>query len=132
MSMTDPIADLLTRIRNAAKAGHPRVDIPASKLKLEVARILRNHHYIRGYRFTEDDKQGVLRVYLKYTEDEKPVIHSLRRVSRPGLRRYVGAQGMPKVRSGMGIAILSTSRGVMTDRQARQERVGGEVIATVY
>lgn len=132
MSMNDPIADMLTRVRNASRAGHRRVDMPVSKLKIEIARILTENHFIHGYKVLDDGSHGLLRVYLKYTEDEKPVIHSLRRISRPGLRRYVGAQGMPKVRSGMGIAILSTSKGVMTDREARRERVGGEVIATVF
>jgi len=132
MSMNDPIADMLTRVRNANRAGHRRVDMPVAKLKVEIARILTENHFVHGYKVLDDGAHGVLRVYLKYTEDEKPVIHSLRRISRPGLRRYVGADGMPKVRSGMGIAILSTSRGLMTDRQARQARVGGEVIATVF
>lgn len=132
MSMTDPIADLLTRIRNAARAGHPRVDIPSSKLKLEVARILRDHHYIRGYRFTEDDKQGVLRVYLKYTEDEKPVFHQLTRVSKPGLRKYVKSDEIPRIKRGLGITILSTSDGVLSDREARKRGIGGEVLCTVW
>jgi small subunit ribosomal protein S8 len=132
MSMNDPIADMLTRVRNANRAGHRRVDMPVSKLKIEIARILTENHFVHGYKVLDDGAHGVLRIYLKYTEAERPVIRSLRRVSRPGLRRYVGAEGMPKVRSGMGIAILSTSKGVMTDRQARAERVGGEVIATVY
>jgi small subunit ribosomal protein S8 len=132
MSMSDPIADMLTRIRNGNRAGHRRVDMPVSKFKIEIARILTENHFVHGYKVLDDGRHGVLRVYLKYTEDDRPVIHALRRVSRPGLRRYVGAEGMPKVRSGMGIAILSTSKGVMTDRDARRECIGGEVIATVY
>ena len=132
MSMTDPIADMLTRIRNAAKAGHQNVDIPASNLKTEIARILRNNHYIRGFRVTEDDKQGVLRVYLKYTEEETPTFHELRRVSRPGLRTYVTAVEIPKVKNGLGIAILSTPDGVLSDREARRKGVGGEVLCTVW
>jgi small subunit ribosomal protein S8 len=132
MSMNDPIADMLTRIRNASQAGHRRVDMPVSKLKIEIGRILTENHFIHGYKVLDDGRHGVLRVYLKYTEDERPVIRSLKRVSSPGLRRYVGAGEIPKVLSGMGIAILSTSRGVMTDREARADQVGGEVLATVF
>ncbi len=132
MSMTDPIADMLTRIRNAAKAGHVNVDIPASNMKTEIARILRNNFYIRGYRVTEDGKQGVLRVYLKYTEEETPTFHELKRVSRPGLRQYVTAGDVPKVKNGLGIAIISTSDGIISDREARRKGVGGEVICTVW
>lgn len=132
MSMNDPIADMLTRIRNASHAGHRRVDMPVAKLKIEIGRILTENHFIHGYKVLDDGRHGVLRVYLKYTEDERPVIRSLQRVSTPGLRRYVGAKEVPRVRSGMGIAILSTSRGVMTDREARAGQVGGEVLATVY
>lgn len=132
MSMNDPIADMLTRIRNASQAGHRRVDMPVSKLKVEIGRILTENHFIHGYKVLDDGRHGVLRIYLKYTEDERPVIRSLKRVSSPGLRRYVGAAEIPKVLSGMGIAILSTSRGVMTDREARAGQVGGEVLATVY
>jgi small subunit ribosomal protein S8 len=132
MSMNDPIADMLTRIRNASDAGHRRVDMPVSKLKIEIARILTENHFVHGYKVLDDGRYGALRVYLKYTEDERPVFRSLQRVSRPGLRRYVGAAEVPRVRSGMGIAILSTSQGVMTDREARSRQVGGEVLATVY
>ncbi len=130
--MTDPIADMLTRIRNAAKAGHTSVDIPASRIKGDIARILRDHHYIRGYRVTEDDRQGILRVYLKYTEEEKPVFHRLERTSRPGLRRYVSAGEVPRVKNGLGIAIISTSAGILSDREARRRKVGGEVLCTVW
>ena len=132
MSMNDPIADMLTRIRNAGGAGHRRVDIPLSKIKIEIARILSENHFVHGYKVLDDGGHGRLRVYLKYTKEERPVIRSVSRVSRPGLRRYVDANSIPKVRAGMGIAILSTSRGVMTDREARSQRVGGEVLATVY
>ena len=132
MSMTDPIADMLTRVRNANRAGHRRVDMPVAKLKVEIARILTENHFVHGYKVLDDGAFGVLRVYIKYTEQERPVIRSIRRVSRPGLRRYVGANEVPKVRSGLGIAILSTSQGVMTDRDARRRHVGGEVLATVY
>jgi len=130
--MTDPIADMLTRIRNAGNAGHRRVDIPLSKTKIEVARILAENHFVHGYKVLDDGAFGRLRVYLKYTSDDRPVIRSLERVSKPGLRKYVDATSIPKVRAGMGIAILSTSKGVMTDREARREHVGGEVIAKVY
>jgi small subunit ribosomal protein S8 len=132
MSMTDPIADLLTRIRNAAKAGHKHTDIPASKVKLEIARILRDNYYIQGFKKIEDEYQGILRVYLKYTEDEKPVFHELNRESRPGLRRYVNADQIPRIRNGLGIAIISTSSGLMTDRDARRQGVGGEVLCSVW
>jgi len=132
MSMNDPIADMLTRIRNAGTAGHRRVDMPVSKLKIEIARILAENHFVLGYKVIDDGRHGSLRVYLKYTDEDRPVIRSLQRVSRPGLRRYVGAADVPRVRSGLGIAILSTSEGVMTDREARKRQVGGELIATVY
>ncbi len=132
MTMTDPIADMLTRVRNASRAGHRRVDVPISKLKIEIARILAENHFVHGYKVLDDGEHGVLRVYLKYTDDDRPVIRSLDRVSRPGLRKYVDADSIPRVRSGLGIAILSTSRGVLTDREARTERIGGELLATVY
>lgn len=132
MSLNDPIADMLTRIRNAQQAGHRRVDMPISKLKAEIARILTENHFIHDYKILDDGHHGVLRLYLKYTEDERPVIRSLERMSKPGLRRYVDADSIPKIRSGMGIAIVSTSRGVMTDREARAQRVGGELLASVY
>jgi small subunit ribosomal protein S8 len=130
--MNDPIADMLTRIRNAGAAGHRRVDMPVSKLKIEIARILAENHFVLGYKVIDDGRHGSLRVYLKYTDEDRPVIRSLQRVSRPGLRRYVGAADVPRVRSGLGIAILSTSEGVMRDRDARKRQVGGELIATVY
>ncbi len=132
MSMNDPIADMLTRIRNAGHAGHRRVDMPVSKLKIEISRILTENNFVHGYKVLDDGRHGILRLYLKYTEEERPVIRSLKRVSTPGLRRYVGADEVPKVRAGMGIAILSTSRGVMTDREARAGHIGGEVLATVF
>lgn len=132
MSLNDPIADMLTRVRNACQAGHRRVDMPISKLKIEIARILKESHFVHDYKVLDDGHHGVLRLYLKYTDDDRPVIRSLERVSRPGLRRYVDADSVPKVRSGLGIAIVSTSRGVMTDLEARRERVGGELLATIY
>jgi small subunit ribosomal protein S8 len=129
--MTDPIADMLTRIRNATNAKHKRVDMPVSKLKTEIARILKDSHFIQDYKVLDDGRHGVLRLYLKYYE-EKPVIRKLRRVSRPGRRVYAGAEELRPVRNGLGIAIVSTSRGVMTDRQARAARMGGEVMALVW
>ena len=132
MSMTDPIADFLTRIRNGLSADHETVDIPASKFKIELARIMREQGYISDYS-TEPGRVGdVLRVRLKYTEDRKPVISGMERVSRPGRRTYVNAGEIPKVLGGMGTAILSTSTGVMTGHQARQAGVGGEVVAYVW
>ena len=129
--VTDPIADMLTRIRNAQMARHRRVDMPVSKLKVEVARLLRDNHYIHDFKLLDDGKHPVLRLYLKYFQD-KPVIRELRRVSKPGLRQYVGAQEIPRVRNGLGMALLSTSRGVMTDREARAAKVGGELLAIVW
>ncbi|MGH7501460.1 MAG: 30S ribosomal protein S8 [Longimicrobiales bacterium] len=129
--MTDPIADMLTRIRNAAGARHKRVDLPVSTLKTEIARILKENHFIQDYKVLDDGRFGVLRVYLRYYEG-RPVIRSLQRVSRPGRRVYRGSRDLPRVRGGMGIAIVSTPRGMMSDRQARAENVGGEVMALVW
>jgi small subunit ribosomal protein S8 len=129
--VTDPIADLLTRVRNAQMARHRRVDMPVSKLKVEVSRLLKENHYIHDYKILDDGKHPVLRLYLKYYQD-KPVIRELRRVSKPGLRQYVGVGEIPRVRNGLGMALLSTSRGVMTDRDARAAKVGGELLAIVW
>ena len=129
--MTDPIADMLARIRNAAQARHRRVDMPISKLKAEIARILKENHFIHDYKLLDDGAHGQLRVYLKYYQ-EKPVIRNLRRVSKPGLRKYSGARELPRVRGGLGIAIVSTSQGVMSDKEARAKNVGGEVLALVW
>jgi small subunit ribosomal protein S8 len=129
--MTDPIADMLTRIRNASSAKHKRVDMPVSKLKTEIARILKENHFIHDYKILDDGRHGVLRVYLKYYED-KPIIRNVHRVSRPGRRIYKGADEMPRVRNGLGLAIVSTSKGVLSDRQARSQKVGGEVMALVW
>ena len=129
--MTDPISDLLTRIRNAGSSGHRWVDIPVSRLKVEVTRILKENHFVFDYKVLDDGKHGVLRVYLKYYEG-KPVIRHLERVSRPGRRHYVAVGDTPRVRSGLGIAIVSTSRGLLSDRTARQEGVGGELMALVW
>ena len=135
MSMTDPVADFLTRIRNGIQAAHETVEIPASGLKVELARILREQGYINGYDVSAPDAEHpgeVLRVRLKYTDDRRPAISGLRRVSRPGQRRYVQASGIPKVQGGMGTAIVSTSRGVMTGHEAQHKGVGGEVVAYVW
>lgn len=130
--MTDPIADMLTRVRNACQAGHRKVDIPSSKMKREIARILKERGFVHNYAYVDDNRQGYLRLYLKYSPEEESVIQGLQRVSRPGLRKYVGKDEVPRVLNGLGIAILSTSRGVVTDRDARQEGVGGEVICSVW
>jgi small subunit ribosomal protein S8 len=131
MSTTDPISDFLTRIRNAAKAKHKRVDIPASNLKKAVAQILLEEKFITGFTMLDDGKQGMLRIQLKYNGG-KAVISGLRRVSRPGLRLYRSSDELPRVLGGMGIAILTTSKGLMTDQRARKEHVGGEVLAYVW
>jgi small subunit ribosomal protein S8 len=133
MSMTDPVADMLTRIRNACGSKHRRVDMPSSKLKIEIARILKENNYIQDYRTLESEEgRPILRVVLKYAQGGQPVIRDLRRVSTPGLRKYVGVAEIPRVRNGLGMAILSTSQGIMSDRQARQARTGGELLALVY
>ena len=129
--MTDPIADMLTRIRNASLAKHKRVDLPVSKLKTEIARILKESHFVQDYKVIDDNGRGVLRLYLRHYED-RPVIRNVQRVSRPGRRVYKAADEMPRIRGGMGIAIVSTSKGVMTDKQARANKVGGEVMALVW
>ncbi len=129
--MTDPIADMLTRIRNAGQAGHRWADMPVSKLKVEVARILKENHFTYDYKVLDDGRHGVLRVYLKY-HDGTPIIRNLERVSKPGRREYVGAGNIPRVRNGLGMAILSTSSGVLSDRTARQKGVGGEILARVW
>lgn len=132
MSMTDPIADMLTRIRNAVVAKHRRVDMPASKMKVEIARLLKESSFIQDYRTLETEEgKKVLRVALKYAGGT-PVIRELQRVSTPGLRRYVGAGEIPRVRNGLGVALLSTSKGLMTDREARRQRTGGELLAYVW
>jgi len=132
MSMTDPVADMLTRIRNACSARHRRVDMPVSKLKLEIARLLRDNHYIQEFQVLDDGRHGLLRLYLKYHSGDEPVIRELRRVSTPGLRRYVGAREIPRVKNGLGMAIVSTPKGLMSDRDARQAHIGGELVALVW
>ncbi len=130
--ITDPVADYLARLRNAQMARHRYTDVPASKLKRAITQILVEKGYIRNYLNIDDGKQGLLRIYLKYDAAGNPVIHDLTRVSKPGLRKYVGADALPRVRNGLGIAILSTSHGVMTDKEARRVNIGGEVLAYVY
>lgn len=131
MATVDPISDLLTRIRNAHKAKHRRVDIPASKMKAAIAQVLLDQKYIANFTLLEDQKQGVLRINLKY-HDGRPVIMGLRRISKPGIRVYRGAEAMPRVQGGLGIAVVSTSRGIMTGAQAKKQNVGGEVLAYVW
>ena len=132
MQITDPIADLLTRIRNASSAKHPSVEIPASNMKKSISKILVDEGYVRSMQVTSDNKQGVIKLMLKYDETRSPAISGLRRVSKPGLRIYTSCEKMPKVLRGLGIAIVSTPKGVMTDKQARKENVGGEVLAFVW
>ena len=132
MQITDTIADMLTRIRNANSAKHPTVDVPASNMKKQIAQILVDEGYIKSFRVIDDDKQGVIRITLKYTENKSQVITGLRRVSKPGLRIYSNSKDMPKGMKGLGIAIVSTSKGIMTDREARKNNVGGEVLAFVW
>jgi len=132
MNMTDPVADMLTRIRNGVRARLPKVDVPSSKLKVEIARILKSEGYVANYKVNEDDKQGVLRVYLKYGPGMERVITDLQRVSRPGCRIYCAKDEIPRVYGGLGINILSTSRGLMTGRNAAREGVGGEILCNVW
>ena len=132
MHITDPIADMLTRIRNASAARHTTVDVPASNMKKAIAQILLDEGYIKNFQIINDGGQGVIKITLKYTPNKEQVIKGLRRVSKPGLRVYVGAEDLPRVLKGLGIAIISTSKGVMTDKKARVENVGGEVLAFVW
>jgi len=132
MSMTDPIADMLTRIRNGARAKHRRVDMPASKMKASIAKILQEEGYIQGARMIEDDKQGVLRIFLRYNDSRNSIIKGIQRVSKPGRRVYVPHGGIPRVLGGYGVAILSTSQGLMTGLAARQKGIGGEVICQIW
>ena len=132
MSMTDPIGDMLTRIRNASAARHEKVLIPASRLKVKLAEVLREEGFIKEFVRHEDGVQGAITILLKYGADREPVISDIKRVSKPGLRRYVPTSDIPRVLNGMGIAILSTSKGVMVDREARKQKVGGELICTVW
>ncbi|TLG77431.1 30S ribosomal protein S8 [Culicoidibacter larvae] len=132
MVMTDPIADMLTRIRNANQMRHESVDVPQSSIKKEIAEILKNEGFVRDVEYIEDNKQGVIRLHLKYGRNNERVITGLKRISKPGLRVYAKAEEVPKVLSGLGIAVVSTSQGVVTDKKARQLNVGGEVIAYIW
>ncbi len=132
MQTTDPIADMLTRIRNASSAKHEMVDIPASNMKKAIAEILLQEGYIKSFQVIEDSKQGIIRIKLKYGENKQKVICGIKRVSRPGLRIYAGADELPRVLRGLGVAIISTSKGVMADKKARAEKIGGEVLAFVW
>ncbi|ACO31784.1 MULTISPECIES: 30S ribosomal protein S8 [Acidobacterium] len=132
MSLTDPVADFLTRIRNAIRARHQKLDVPASKLKAEIARILKEEGYIANYKTTEEEGRAILRVYLKYGSNNEAAIRDLSRVSRPGCRVYIGRDEIKRVQGGLGISIMTTPRGVMTGRQARREGVGGEILCEVW
>jgi small subunit ribosomal protein S8 len=132
MVMTDPLADMFTRIRNAAKAKHAKVDIPSSKFKLSIAKILKDEGFIKNYRVIDDKKQGTLRIYLKYDALGRSLIMGIKRISRPSLRKYVRKDEIPKVLKGIGISILSTSHGVITDNQAKELNLGGELICSVW
>jgi len=132
MGMTDPISDMLTRIRNANMTKSDKVDIPSSNLKLELARVLKDEGYIKNFKLLKDRKQGMVRVYMKYNTEDIRVINGLKRVSRPGNRVYVKADDIPRVMGGLGIAVLSTSKGVMVDRESRKQNVGGEVICYIW
>ncbi len=132
MSMTDPVADLLTRIRNGIQARHERVEVPASRLKTEIARILKSEGFISNYKLMEEKPQGILRIYLKYAEDGEPVIHGIERISRPGRRVYRTKSDIPRVLGGLGLAIVSTSRGVLSGTEAVKNGVGGEVLCQVW
>lgn len=132
MTMTDPIADMLTRIRNANTVGHATVDIPASKMKKAIAGILTEEGYIKGYDCIEDDKQGIIRVQMKYGADKQRVITGIKKISKPGLKVYVKSDDVPKVLGGLGIAIISTSKGLISDKEARKQGVGGEVVCYVW
>jgi small subunit ribosomal protein S8 len=132
MAVSDPIADMLTRIRNGAKARFNSVDVPGSKLKTEIAKILKDEGFIKNFKFLKDGKQGILRVYLKYGPGQSEVIYGLKRISKPGRRVYVKSDEIKPVYNGMGISILSTSRGIMTDKKAQKENVGGEILCNVW
>ncbi|RIN53822.1 30S ribosomal protein S8 [Staphylococcus simulans] len=132
MTMSDPIADMLTRVRNANMVRHEKIELPASNIKKQIAEILKNEGFIKNVEFVEDDKQGVLRLFLKYGQNNERVITGLKRISKPGLRVYAKADEVPKVLNGLGIALVSTSEGIVTDGEARKRNVGGEVLAYVW
>ena len=130
--MTDPIADMLTRIRNASRMRLEKVDMPSSKLKMELAKVLKDEGYIKSVKLVKDRKQGIIRIYLKYADEEMPVIQGLKRISKPSCRVYVGADAVPRVMGGLGVAILSTPKGILAGRRAKKDKVGGEVICHVW
>jgi len=130
--MTDPIADMLNRIRNGIKARHEVVEVPASKMKLEIARIMKAEGYVKNFKIIQDTKQGILKIFIKYDERKNPIILQLKRVSKPGRRVYASVGKIPEVKNGLGIAILSTSKGILSDKKAREEHVGGEVLCTIW
>jgi len=132
MSMSDPFADMLTRIRNAGRAKHKSVDIPGSQMKTALAGVLKEEGFIRNFKFIKDNKQGVLRVYLKYEQNDRHVIYGVKRVSKPSRRVYVGSKDIKPVLNGLGISVLSTSKGLLTDKQARNENIGGEVLCAIW
>lgn len=132
MGLTDPLADMLTRVRNAGTARFDKVDIPASQMKISLARILKEEGYIKNFKIIKDKKQGILRVYLKYDEVNKPLINGLKRVSKPSRRVYASKEEIPQVLGGLGIAVVSTSKGILTDREARRNGIGGEVLCTIW
>ncbi|GGD03361.1 30S ribosomal protein S8 [Thalassobacillus devorans] len=132
MTMTDPIADMLTRIRNANMVRHEKLELPASNLKKEIADILKREGFVRDFEYVEDNHQGVLRIFLKYGQNDERVITGLKRISKPGLRVYAKAEELPKVLNGLGVAIVSTSKGVLTDKEAREQAIGGEVLAYIW
>ncbi|MHB8067303.1 MAG: 30S ribosomal protein S8 [Desulfobaccales bacterium] len=132
MSMTDPIADMLTRIRNAGHARFDKVDIPASRMKISLARIFKDEGFIKNYKVIKDNRQGILRVYLKFGDKQSSLIQGIRRVSKPGRRVYAGSEELPKVQGGLGVAVISTSKGVVSDRQARKMHMGGEVLCEIW
>ncbi|WP_213421541.1 30S ribosomal protein S8 [Bhargavaea massiliensis] len=132
MTMSDPIADMLTRIRNANMVRHEKLEVPASNMKKEIAEILKREGFVRDVEYIEDDKQGIIRIFLKYGQDNERVITGLKRISKPGLRVYAKTSEIPKVLNGLGIALVSTSHGVITDKEARAKKVGGEVVAYVW
>ena len=132
MSMTDPIADLLTRIRNANMAKLQKLDVPSSNVKVNIANVLRSSGFIKNYKVIADQKQGILRIYLKFIDEKESVINEIKRISRPGSRRYVKSDEIPSVKNGMGIAILSTSKGILADKAAREAGVGGEILCTIW
>jgi small subunit ribosomal protein S8 len=132
MSMTDPIADLLTRIRNANMAKLQKVDIPSSNMKVSIANVLRAEGFIKNYKVIADQKQGILRIYLKFIDEKDPVINEITRISKPGSRKYVKSDDIPSVKNGLGIAVLSTSKGILADKAAREARLGGEILCTIW